>query len=259
MTSSAAALLEARREGVPLDGFPGGVPRDRQAGYAIQDEILQSNPGRPVGWKVAMVRADLRDRFGEDRIVGPIFAEGLQVAAAGETVSASVCDGGFGALEAEFAIKTGRDLNASDGPFDTEAIAAAVGAMHMGIEIASSPIADLNGLGPAAIAADHGGNGGGVLGPVIPQDGVRSVESKMTINGAVAGTGSSASVPGGPLAALAFLANHLAARGIDLPSGSIVLTGMTTGVHDVKPGDRAIVAFSGIGEIHVDVRAVSGI
>ena len=63
------------------------------------------------------------------------------------------------------------------------------------------------------------------------------------------GTASAATIPGSPLAALAFLLGTVAARGKPLKKGQIVTTGATTGIHDVVAGDVAHVSFGPFGTV----------
>lgn len=65
------------------------------------------------------------------------------------------------------------------------------------------------------------------------------------VNGAPAGSGNAARIPGGPLAALLFLANSLVQRGGTLRPGQWVSTGASTGIHVLDVGDRVTVRFDG--------------
>jgi 2-keto-4-pentenoate hydratase len=69
------------------------------------------------------------------------------------------------------------------------------------------------------------------------------------INGVSVGKGTAASIPGSPLAALAFLLGHVAARGRPLKKGMLVTTGASTGIHDVVAGDAATVSFGALGQV----------
>lgn len=257
MNAIANGLLEARRNGQSLQEYPGDIPQDMASGYQIQDAIQSRLGVAPVGWKVAGVAPDLRERFGTERIVGPIQPGTLQFVEGKESVKVPVCDGGFAAVEAEFAFLIGKTLRASEGPFDFETAIGAIDKMHISMEIAHSIVADLLALGPAATVSDHGCNGGAVIGPEIEnwRETAGDVVTQTTVNGTEVGTGPKAPVPGSPLDALLFLANNLSARGRDLQKGVYVLTGMTTGVHNVKPGDKATVLFDGIGEINIEINA----
>ncbi len=64
---------------------------------------------------------------------------------------------------------------------------------------------------------------------------------------------------GGPIAALQFLAEHLLSRGRRLKAGDVVLTGMTTGIHHVVPGQRGRIEFSGAEACDIEVVAASPI
>ena len=79
----------------------------------------------------------------------------------------------------------------------------------------------------------------------------RALTSAAEVEGAVVGTGSAAKVMGGPLAALQFLAEQLASRGRRLRAGDIVLTGMTTGIHEVTPGQRGRIVFGGVTPVDI--------
>lgn len=256
----AARFVEARRAAKALDAFPGIQPGTLADAYRVQERAIALNGRAVVGWKVAGVRPDLRERLGASRLAGPIMADNVHYLPTGGTAQAPVFVGGFAALEAEFVAVFARDLQPIDGSFTAESITEALSALHAGSEIASSPLETLNDLGPTAVVSDHGNNAGAVVGPEIP--GWRSADlsgltSRMLINGNVAGEGSAANVMGGPIAALQFLAEHLLTRGRQLRAGDIVLTGMTTGIHQVVPGDRGRIEFSGTTACDIEVVAAT--
>ena len=72
---------------------------------------------------------------------------------------------------------------------------------------------------------------------------------QLLIEGTRVGRGSANSVPGGPLAALAFALARAARRGRPLKAGELVSTGAATGIHDIRIGQGAAVVFAGVGEI----------
>lgn len=254
----ASKLLAARRSATPLDSFPGEVPGDLETAYAIQDELRRQSGRTLAGWKVAMIQPQLRQQLGGDRLAGPLFADNIWKAEPGKAVQVAVFEGGEAALEAEFVIRLARDLTADQGPFTAESLIDAVASLHGGVEVAASPIAPIVSLGSAAMIADLAFNGGAIVGPEIPGWQDRRLDdlvSRMTIDGKIVGEGDAAKVPGGPLRALAFLADFLTARGQKLSKGDVILTGATTGVHAVTPGSRGLVEFPGVGSIEVEVGA----
>ncbi|MCM5560241.1 2-keto-4-pentenoate hydratase [Pleomorphomonas sp. JP5] len=252
----AAHFVEARRAATALDAFPGALPDSLADAYRVQERAIALSGRSVAGWKVAGIRPDLRETLGASRLAGPIMSGNIQFLPDGGTVRMPVFAGGFAALEAEFVAIFARDLLPVDGAFSADSITASLSGLHAGSEIASSPLATLNDLGPTAVVSDHGNNAGAVVGPEV--SGWRTTElselgSRMSINGSVAGEGSAANVVGGPIAALQFLAEHLLTRGRHLRAGDIVLTGMTTGIHQVVPGDRGRIEFSGAAPCDIEV------
>ena len=252
----AAQFVEARRAAKALDAFPGALPATLADAYRVQERAIALSGRAVAGWKVAGIRPDLRDHLGANRLAGPILAGSVLRLPNGGTAQAPVFTGGFAALEAEFVAVFARDLLPVEGAFTAEWIKAALSGLHAGAEIASSPLATLNDLGPTAVVSDHGNNAGAVVGPEVAgwrKADLGALTSRMSINGSVVGEGSAANVMGGPIAALQFLAEQLATRGRHLRAGDIVLTGMTTGIHQVVPGDRGRIEFSSAPACDIEV------
>ena len=240
--SIALAFHAARINRRPLLEFPGRLPAGREAAYAIQDAQIALRGDEVAGWKVAMTAAPFVAEFGDERIAGPVFAPRRSSCPAGGTVPWAVFPGGFAAVEAEFVAVMGQDAPAFGRIPAPEEVAPLVGGWHVGMELAGSPLASINELGPRAVVADCGNNDGVVIGPEIPdwRDGAMAELSvRVSVDGEAAGAGSAAKIPGGPLAAVAFLIAHLEWRGRPLKAGQFVSTGALTGIHKVKPGQAA--------------------
>lgn len=256
----AACFVEARRSVTALDTFPGTLPSTLADAYRVQERAIGLSERAIAGWKVAGIRPDLREVLGASRLAGPIMTGSIHRLPNGGKARASVFAGGFAALEAEFVAVFSRDLLPSDGKFTPEIITAALSGLHAGSEIASSPLATLNDLGPTAVISDHGNNAGAIVGPEMTgwrNADLATLTSRMLINGNVAGEGSAANVMGGPIAALQFLAEHLLSRGRYLRAGDVVLTGMTTGIHKVVAGDRGCIEFAGVPACDIEVVAAT--
>ena len=252
MASIAKQFVSARHEGRALSDFPGTLPGNLDEAYAVQDEVLRLTTRRLGGWKVAMIPPAFRGSYRAERLVGPVFTDVIQTVADGGTVEAVVFEGGFAAVEAEFVVRVSGEPPAD--PQDWLGDVSAFATLHVGSEIASSPLATINQLGPGAVISDHGNNAGAIIGPQIdaaPMQDWEKLASVALVEGALVGEGSAASVPGGPFAAVAFLASQLAGRGRHLAKGDIILTGMTTGVHDVLPGQAARLEFAGVGNFDI--------
>jgi len=246
VASTAKQFVSARFEGRALSDFPGTLPGNLDEAYAVQDEVLRLTTRRLGGWKVAMIPPAFRGSYRAERLVGPVFTDVIQTVADGGTVEALVFAGGFAAVEAEFVVQVTGEPPAD--PQDWLGDVSAFATLHVGSEIASSPLATINQLGPGAVISDHGNNAGAIIGPqtALMQD-WEKLASAALVEGALVGEGSAASVPDGPFAAVAFLASQLAGRGRHLAKGDVILTGMTTGVHDVLPGQAARLEFAGVG------------
>ncbi|MGE0595891.1 MAG: 2-keto-4-pentenoate hydratase [Hyphomonadaceae bacterium] len=246
----ARSFVEARLQAVALGGYPGRVPGDLAEAYAIQDVAIGMWPDEISGWKIGMIAPEFRAAFGADRIAGPIFSRQVIEAASGAFAELPVIEGGFAAVEAEYLIRIGKNQAAAAKRYDDAAAAKMIGAVHIGVELAGSPFAGINDLGPAVTASDFGNNAGLVVGAPIPNwasyDWV-SAPVKATIAGERVGAGTAEALPGGPLAALAFVLNLCAERGRPLRKGQWISSGAVTGVHRIAPGEEAELDFGGLG------------
>jgi 2-keto-4-pentenoate hydratase len=253
MTTAAAiarSFVTARQNGQSLAGFPGRIPLDLDSAYLCQESAIKAWPDRLIGWKVGMIAPPLRTIFGCDRLAGAIFEAAVR-GGAGE-IEFPVFVGGFAAVEAEFVLRIARDAPAGKVDWSAGEARALVGAMHIGIETAGSPLATINELGPTVIAADFGNNAGLILGPEVPDWSGRTLESLgvMTrIDGAIVGRGDAGLLPQGPIGALQFLAGQAAKLGRPLQGGMLVSTGAVTGVHDIQVGQSGVADFGALGRI----------
>src|SRR3954465_12376106 len=160
----AGRFLFARRTAAGLADYPGDVPSSLDQAYQVQDAAIAAW-GRPViGWKVGRINAPLAERFGADRLAGPIF---LAEKGGGEP-EMPVFGEGFAAGEAEFLLRIGRAPVAGQTEFTLAEAAELIEAVHVGIEVASSPLRAINAIGPISVVSDFGNNNGLVIGPEIP-------------------------------------------------------------------------------------------
>ena len=109
----------------------------------------------------------MSDRYGTDRLAGPIFNR-KDAPANGEAVEMDVFAHGFAAGEAEFLLRIGATPPAGKSDYSLDEAADLIEAVHVGIEVASSPLGTINELGPIAVISDFGNNNGLVIGPEIP-------------------------------------------------------------------------------------------
>ena len=248
----AAALVAARRQARALAVYPGPTPSSLAEGYAVQEAAIGLWPDTVAGWKAGGIPLELQSRLGAERVVGPIFRAHVWPAGA-QPARLPVIPGGFAAIEAEYVYRLGRDAPADKLDWMPEEALALADAMLVGVELAGSPMAAINRLGPTVVASDFGNNAGLIVGPVA--EGWRERPDdwpacEVHVDGRLVGAGSPAALPGGPPAGLAFVLQACAVRGRPLTAGQLVTTGAASGVHDIRPGQSARVVFAGVGEIH---------
>lgn len=257
----ARRLVAARRAAQALPDYPGALPRTLDEGYAVQDRAI-ALWGQPIaGWKVGRIPEAWERKLGEERLVGPIFADAVQLATGGHPGRFAAIGGGFAAVEAEFVFRLGADAPPERTQYSHEDAAALVDALAIGIELAGSPLPDINLLGPPIVVSDFGNNAGLIVGPEIP--GWRDLADaelrcETFIDERSVGHGGAGSIAGGLLAALAFALSRCAQRGYPLKAGMWVTTGAATGIHDILAGQSAMISFGRWGRLHCEtVRAAS--
>jgi 2-keto-4-pentenoate hydratase len=193
--------------------------------------------------------------LGTNRLSGPIFTRKVVHAGAVATHLAAI-RGGFAAIEVELVAFVGVDAPPDKTVWTVAEAAATVGAWHLGMEFAASPLATINDLGATVVISDFGNNGGLVVGPRLDSASLSDPTQllcRATIDTREVGSASAAAIPGGPLEALRFLLGHLAERGRPLRAGQWVSTGAVTGVHRIVAGQNASVELVGVGGIEVTV------
>ncbi|HVI33344.1 2-keto-4-pentenoate hydratase [Phenylobacterium sp.] len=248
----ARRFTDARRTAQALSEFPGRLPQTLDEGYATQEIAIGLWPDEIAGWKIGKVPPAVQAEVGATRLAGPIFRASVQTPAAGQAGTFPMIPGGFAAVEAEVIVRVARDAPANRLDWTPEEAFEYVGEMLIGMEPAGSPLSIINELGPKVVVSDFGNNAGLVLGPAIPGWRERAPESltcATLVNGVVVGTGSAASLEGGPLGCFAWMLEHAARRGRPLRAGCLITTGQLTGIHEVAPGDEAVVDFGPLGSV----------
>ena len=69
----ARRFVSARLGARALTGFPGALPTDMAAGYAIQEAAIGLWPDEIAGWKVGKIPPELQAALGAERVLGPVF------------------------------------------------------------------------------------------------------------------------------------------------------------------------------------------
>lgn len=255
MTDTAKAIAEAfvaaRREKRALATYPGQAPADLDGAYEIQDIALALDGREVVGWKVGKINPPLDAQLASNRLAGPIFADSIVTAEAGEEPAMPVFADGFAAGEAEFLLHVAPGWSGVV-PTDDAATLAVLDKVHIGIEVASSPYPGINADGPPVTVSDYGNNYGLVIGAEVTgwqTIDFNAIGVRVDIDDTTIGEATTATMLDGPLGAVRFLLGNLAARGIDCSAGTWVSSGAVTGVHPVRPGQRVVASFAGLGTV----------
>jgi len=255
-SEAATVFVGKRAAALGFPDYPGPLPTTLDEAYAVQLAAIAQWPDGVAGWKVGRIPPALSGTLGADRFIGPVFGGDI-VQAETETGFPAFVDG-FAAFEAELVIIASADAPEDKFDWTAEEAAGIAGAMHIGIEVAGSPLASINDLGSLATIAGFGNNNGEIMGPEVADWRSRPLDSLVcttTIDGVVAGKASADAIPGGPLTALAFALGQAARLGRPIRKGELISTGAITGVHAVSIGQICEAEFVGIGTLRCKVLA----
>lgn len=247
----AVAFTRARASASPLAVYPGTPPSTAAEAYAVQDDAISLWPDRIGGWKVGRINPPWDAQLGTDRLIGPIFETTIRRQMA-DSHDMPGFDGGFIAVEGECIAILGADAPADRQDWTLEDARALVGAMHLGVEIASSPFAGINDHGPLVTISDFGNNIGLIVGPEIPgwrEMNLASWDFVTWIDGARIGAATPVTIPGGPIESLRACLEIAARRGRPLKAGMCISTGAVTGVHAVSVGQSSVVELAGFARL----------
>ena len=244
------ALLAARRDHTPIaaltERFPDMTIADA---YAVQQGLvagLLTEGDSIIGYKLGLTSQPMQEMLGIDQ---PDYAPVL-----GSTVYPDggevPCDDYISPrMEAEICVVLDAPLS---GPYCTAAEAwEATRGLVAALEIVDSRIADWK-IKLADTVSDLASNGAVAFGSrVVPLGDFDPALIGMvfTKNGELVATGAGAAALGGPLDAVAWLANTLHPLGVSLPAGAIIMTGALHTAVPFKAGDVFRADFDRLGPI----------
>ena len=244
-------FVRARGEAVPQrPPSEQGRRLDVAEAYRLQDQLreaLLARGERLAGWKAAFTNRAAQDA---NQLAEPgcAFLLASGVLASGAAVPFARFSGL--AVEAEVAFIMRTDL-AGPGVTGARAATAVEGALpalelvdfrYSGKTVGTDLIAE--GIYASAIVL------GGALTPITGLD--LALEGLVyEHNGAIAATNTAAEVMGNPLTSLAWVANHLGARGLGLRAGDVVMTGSVSKLLRPKAGDTVRASYTRLGSVSV--------
>ncbi|WP_326564960.1 fumarylacetoacetate hydrolase family protein [Amycolatopsis rhabdoformis] len=240
----AELLFKATRGGPAVAPVPlSELGEARAVARATRDLTLAAGD-TVAGYKVGLTNQPARDAYGAtEPAAGCVYAS--TVLTAGETVPTAALFAPRAEIEIAFVL--GRTLS---GPGVTaDDVRAATDAIAPAFEIVDSRW-DGGPTSLALLVADNTLASHAVIGPrfPVPPD-FSDLTCTLTIGDRTAPGSVSAVMNGDPLAAVAWLANHLAAAGEELPAGSVVLTGTLCAPTPFTGGETLVAEVSGMGTL----------
>jgi 2-keto-4-pentenoate hydratase len=220
--SLAKILIQHRASGILIGALsPDVAPQTVEHDYRIQNDTIAALG--PLGaWKVQPMPAS-GEPFTAPILAHTIFASGATLRTADFP--------GLG-IEVEVAVTINRALPALPQGYSPADMQAEIGSMHIALELLASRFVDRKSVPQLTGIADLQSTGGIVLGAVVPTDALPELGQQhmtLSVDGReVAATPGNATTDN-VLAALAWLANHTAARGLPLKAGDVVITGARLG------------------------------
>jgi 2-keto-4-pentenoate hydratase len=258
IVQTAARIADARLSRTRLECLPDTLrPADEAAAYGVQahlhEMLAHTRYGRRIGWKIGCTTPVMQTYLGIPNPCGAGLFEGTThqngaVIAARDFVRVGI--------ECEIAVRLGRDLKPGAEPFRAEDMADAVESVMAAIELVDDRYADWRQTDTPTLIADDFFAAGSVLGaprPLTELADLATLSGVTRINGQEVGRGLGADVLGHPFAALAWLANSMAARGRRLRAGEIVLTGSLVETRWLQPGDTVEIEITGLGTVSMAV------
>ena len=217
--------------------------------YAIQDAILARHLGR--GARVIGLKAGLTShaKMKQMGVETPVFGFLVDEYSVLEGAEIKVSELIHPKVEPEIAFVLKHALR---GPgCHIGAVLAATDFVMPGIEVIDSRYRDFK-FDLKSVVADNTSASRFVVGgqPLRPNElDLRTVGIVLEKNGEPVALGAGAAVLGHPAAAIAMLANHLGARGQEIPAGSLILSGGITEAVAVAAGDNVCLRVQGMGSV----------
>ena len=255
LTTSTIRDLAARLEHAELnaqdvvkitDEFP---DMDWSDAYDIQDEIRRRKEARgqrTAGLKCGLTSFAKMKQMGVESPVFGFISDYMSRPDGGEIKHSELI---HPKVEAEICVVTKAPLR---GPgCHVGAVMAAVDFVVPAVEVIDSRYRDFK-FDLKSVIADNTSSSRFVVGGRarnLDELDLRTLGVVLEINGEPRTMAAGAAVLGNPLAAVAMLANHLGARGQEIPAGTFVMTGGVTEAVSVNVGDSVSVRYQDLGSV----------
>lgn len=248
----ASWLWQARQRHEPYRNLPPDLaPRDVAEAYAGQEaywRLAAPVHGAVAGAKIATTTKVMQELMGiAHPCGGAIFAKTIHASPA----RLRSADFVHLRIECEIALRLGADLPVARAPWTYATVLPAVEAAMPAFELIEDRHAVYRETDARSMIVDNCWNGGIVIGAEVaaPRPHLIGVPGTLRINERLVSAGRAED----PYETLAWLANLMAERGRSLTAGMIVITGSVVATESVAPGDRAVFAADGLGEVALEV------
>lgn len=252
---AAETLLAAHKANLQFGALaPPERPASVADAYDIQQNfvtLLRGAHGDAVGYKVGLTSAAMQTFCGIDHpIAGVVLAR--RVLRSGARVRRA--DYGRLGLEFEIAVRLKSDVPVTNTPLTPEAIAPHIDGVCAAIEVVDDRNADYASLDVLTLVADNSWNAGIVLSEFLTTwPDLEGVPGRASKDGAAIGEGHGRDILGHPFNSVAWLATQLAARGVGLKAGEVVMTGAVMKTVFPEADARYRFELEGIGSVEVQV------
>lgn len=246
--SEAARILAARASRATLAPITDRVGLTLGEAYAIQSILTQARIGRGervIGWKLGYTSLAMRRQMGVDAPnFGPLTD--AMLLHSGAAVPGSLLQP---RVEPEVGLRFSRDVPTNA---DRAAVLACAASAHACLEVVDSVWTDYR-FKLEDNTADGSSAAGVALGPPLPLAAIETVEVELFVDGTPAGRGRGSDASGHPADGVVWLVAQLAARGMVLRAGDLVITGGLTRAAPLVAGSTIEARFAP-GDVRVAIR-----
>lgn len=246
--AAADLLTSARSSNQRIASLGEHAPQSTSEAHHIADLHAAQLGSVTAGWKVGATSTHAMQLLqSPGPFAGRIFAG--TVSSSGETINHETISP---SVECEFGFWIGADLPARGDRYSLADVKAATEAVSPAVELVDSRFEDMLSVGYLSLIADSGANGGAIVGErfaVSDLPDLKTVGVSCQVDGETVGEGSGADILGDPWLALEWLANHLAARSVELRAGQLVLSGTCTGIAPLTRGSAVVASYADLGDV----------
>lgn len=254
-TAAAELLLRNWTATTRISALPREIcPSTRAEGYDVAEAVARRSGSRVAGWKIAATSEAGQRHINVD---GPLIGRILESRLLKPGATVTLGDNIMRVAEAEFAFGFARDLPPRAEAYSQDEALAAVGSLHLSIEVPDSRYEDFTRVGAPQLIADTACASWLVLGPAVDRPwrnldlSVHGVKGLR--NGAVVAEGSGKAVLGDPRAALTWFVNEASTYCGGVTAGQFVTTGTCIVPMAIAPGDAVTIDYGALGAISCSI------